>query len=316
MNLSEKVKDAERTLKVAAEMSLYYYKKPLILCYSGGKDSDVLLNIAKNCLKPEEFEVLNAHTTVDAPETVYHIREVFAECEAYGIRTEIKLPRDKDGNLISMWSLIEKRGIPTRIQRFCCQVLKETSTPNRMAALGVREAESINRRGRDAFGTRERKKDLQEYRSTAHTFAMFRLDQYGGEDAYQCEIIKACKSNKDTLVNPIYHLTDRDIWDYVAEHHVKMNPLYARGYKRIGCIGCPLGGPKNQRLEFADYPKYKENYIRAFDRMLKRRRELGKPTEWKTGEEVFAWWLGENPKQVIFDDLLKETITEKEGAKR
>lgn len=309
MTLEDKIKQAERTFEVAAEMSNYYYHKPLIVCYSGGKDSDVLLDIAKKCLKASDYEVLNSHTTVDAPETVYHIREVFKRCEEEGIKTEIRLPRDKDGNLTSMWKLIEEKGMPpTRLMRYCCDILKESTTPNRMVAVGVREDESFARKGREAFGVRGHRKADGEYRTTAHTFAMFRLDQYGGEDAYQCTMIKACKSNADTLVNPIYHFTESDIWEYVRTFNIEMNPLYSMGYKRVGCIGCPLAGGRQQRKEFADYPKYKLNYIRAFDRMIERRKQRGKPCDrkFKDGETVLKWWLGENPNQVTFDDLLKE----------
>lgn len=72
-----KIDKTIESLKLASEMSKEFYNKPLIITYSGGKDSDVLLDIARECLKPDEFEVLNSHTSVDAPETVYHIREVF-----------------------------------------------------------------------------------------------------------------------------------------------------------------------------------------------------------------------------------------------
>ncbi|HIT72712.1 MAG TPA: hypothetical protein IAD10_03550 [Candidatus Fimicola cottocaccae] len=48
---------------------------------------------------------------------------------------------------------------------------------------------------------------------------------------------------------------------------------------------------KGRILEFAKYPKYKENYIRAFDRMLLQRETKGKETQWKTGQDVFDWWL-------------------------
>lgn len=75
--LEEKIKKSVKALKLAAEMSRTYYEKPLIICYSGGKDSDVLLHLAESCLTPDQFEVLNSHTTVDAPETVYHIQEQF-----------------------------------------------------------------------------------------------------------------------------------------------------------------------------------------------------------------------------------------------
>lgn len=307
MNLDDKIKEAERTLKLAAEMSEYYYHAPLIICYSGGKDSDVMLDIAKKCLKPSQFEVLNAHTTVDAPETVYHIREVFKACEAEGIKTTIQMPRYK-GEPTSMWRLIEIKGMPpTRIARYCCAVLKEASTPNRMAAVGVREDESVNRRNRSEFAVLGRRKADGIFKSTAHTYAMFKLDKYGGEDAYQCQIVKACKANKDTLVNPIYHFTNSDIWEYVRRFDVPMNPLYERGFKRVGCIGCPLGGGNQMRKEFAQYPKYKENYIKAFDRLVAVRKAKGQRCDTFTdGEAVMQWWLGENPNQITFDDILQK----------
>lgn len=309
MSLQDKIKDAQATLRLAAEMSFYYYKKPLIVCYSGGKDSDVLLHIAKHCLKPNEFEVFNAHTTVDAPETVYHIRKVFKECEAQGIKTTIRLPRDKDGNLISMWSLIVYNLTPpTRLNRYCCRVLKEASTNERMQAFGVRESESKNREGRQEFGTWADTKEGAEYRTTAHTYAMFEIDKLNQTGAYECEMIKACKDHKKTVVNPLYHFTDADVWQYIKEFDVTINPLYAEGFNRVGCIGCPFAN-NGRREQFARYPKYKENYIKAFDRMLEARRKKNLPFrkyEFKNGAEVFRWWLGENPKQITIDDILSE----------
>ena len=43
--------------------------------------------------------------------------------------------------------------------------------------------------------------------------------------------------------------------------------------------------------DFKKFPKFKENYIRSFERMLKVRKEKGLETTWKTGEEVFNWWI-------------------------
>lgn len=56
------------------------------------------------------------------------------------------------------------------------------------------------------------------------------------------------------------------------------------------------------KKELVRYPKYKENYIRAFDRMLIRRKDRCLPLVWKSGEEVFAWWVGDDPNQISFDD--------------
>ena len=72
-----------------------------------------------------DFEVLHNHTTIDAPETVYHIRNTFKKLELQGIKCTIEKPTYK-GERVTMWSLIPQVMIPpTRLMRYCCSVLKE-----------------------------------------------------------------------------------------------------------------------------------------------------------------------------------------------
>ena len=145
----EKVEQAQETLRLASEISRDYYNEPLIITYSGGKDSDVMLHIAESCLANDEFEVLNSHTTVDAPQTVKHIEKVFRRLNEKGIQTRYS---NRYPVKHSMWSLIvDKQMPPTRLMRYCCAVLKESATPNRVCAVGVRGDESQNRRGRSLF---------------------------------------------------------------------------------------------------------------------------------------------------------------------
>lgn len=91
--LEAKIEKSKEVLRLARDMSLEYYGKPLVLTYSGGKDSDVMLDIAIKTLKPDEFEVINSHTSVDAPETVYHIREVFNRVRGGGYAMHSTLPK-------------------------------------------------------------------------------------------------------------------------------------------------------------------------------------------------------------------------------
>ena len=120
------------------------------------------------------------------------------------------------------------------------------------------------------------------------------------------ELVEHCVMRSKVMINPIYDWTDEDVWEFLGHYGCKSNPLYECGFKRIGCIGCPMAS-KHRYLEFARYPKYKENYIRAFDRMLQHRRELGKPAkDWETGVDVFRWWMEEDFRQVTFDDLRGE----------
>ena len=152
---AEKIEESKKILRLASDMSKAYYGKPIVIAYSGGKDSQVLLDLAEKCLRPDEFEVLNGHTTVDCPETVYFIRKEFKRLEEKGIKTTIDYHLDENGQPITMWNLIPQKFMPpTRIIRYCCAVLKEAGTPNRVCALGVRAAESSKRQGRDVFGIR------------------------------------------------------------------------------------------------------------------------------------------------------------------
>ena len=117
----DKEKIAIDRLKAASEMSLAYYKQPLVVCLSGGKDSAVIQELALRADIPVEF--MHSHTTADAPETVYFIRKEFKRLEELGKKCTVKMPTYK-GNPVPMWSLIPQKNMPpTRLVRYCCAIL-------------------------------------------------------------------------------------------------------------------------------------------------------------------------------------------------
>lgn len=132
-------------------------------------------------------------------------------------------------------------------------------------------------------------------------------------------MIANMKAKGDTVTMPLYEWSEHEIWNYIKTRNVKVNPLYERGYRRVGCVGCPLGGRRNMLREFADYPIYKLNYIRAFDRMLEKRRQSGKDDitgkegwhRWKTGQDVFNWWIGEGEVNVHGQISIEEFMKDK-----
>ena len=106
-------------------------------------------------------------------------------------------------------------------------------------------------------------------------------------------------------VNPIIDWTDDDVWGYIKDQKITLNPLYGCGYARVGCIGCPMAG-KSRTKEFARYPTYKTAYILAFDKMLTARKQRGLKTDkWLNGIDVFHWWMedGVLSGQIDFEDL-------------
>lgn len=125
--------------------------------------------------------------------------------------------------------------------------------------------------------------------------------------------VEFCYRTRKTLVNPIIDWTDDDVWEFIGHYNIPHCSLYDEGFKRLGCVGCPLGGYASMRREFERWPVYKKMYIHAFDDMLKAREASGKTNHnrlWTDGEGVFRWWIGEDRKrdenQVNIDEILSE----------
>jgi phosphoadenosine phosphosulfate reductase len=301
--LSEKIEESKRILRLAADMSKEYYGKPLMLSYSGGKDSSVLLHLAETTLGTDEFEVQTSHTSLDAPETVYFYRKEFKRLNEKGVKTTVHMPKDKNGNHLTMWNLIVmKQTLPTRVRRVCCEYLKENSTPNRLTALGVRESESAGRQGRDIFVTNATNFKKQRYFSYEHAEEVFQESQEIQDENWDCQMITDMKKKGNALVNAIYWWSDNDVWDYIHQENIEVNPLYEKyGLKRIGCIGCPMTSISQIKREFELYPKYEMAYKNAIKKMLEARKASGKGDlggKWKDVDSTFDWWLKKSKYEV------------------
>lgn len=272
MDLEQKAIERIRT---ASEMSLRLYEKPLVITDSGGKDSLVCRELARRAEVP--YEVVHNLTTADAPETVYYVRDTFRRLEEQGIPCTVHKPVYK-GKRITMWSLIPlKQMPPTRVQRYCCQVLKEESLKDRFIITGVRWSESVKRmntRGVYESLTSDIKKKLILMNDNDEKRALF----------------ESCTLKGKRVCNPIIDWTNRDVWDFLRSERLKVNPLYERGFFRVGCIGCPMAGRQRWR-EFRLYPAYKQAYLRAFARMLDVIQTRGGSTTWKGAQNVFDWWM-------------------------
>lgn len=281
-------KSIER-IQMASEMSLHYYKKPLICTYSGGKDSDVMLELFKRSEIP--FEVHNSHTTADVPQTVWHIREVFRNLELNGINCEIEMPKYK-GERTSMWKLIPQQLMPpTRMVRYCCSILKESGCKNRYIATGVRWDESSQRSKRAEF---------EKYGAHKKT-----KEKFSSDNLNERRMTELCMQKRKMLVNPIIDWTNKDIWEFIRSENIKTCDLYKMGYTRVGCIGCPMAG-KLRWKQFNDFPKYKKMYMDSFEKMIKERKKRNLKCQWNNAEDVFMWWIEDEniPGQMSIEDFI------------
>lgn len=282
-------------LQTASEMSLHYYQQPLIITDSGGKDSTVCKELAIRAGIP--FEVMHNHTTADAPETVKFVRSEAKRFEEMGIKYSIHMPTYK-GKRVSMWSLIPQKSMPpTRVVRYCCSILKEAGGAGRFIATGVRWSESSSRKnGRGIYEKNSTKKNN-------------RIILNNDNDDKRM-LFENCRLKAKRVVNPIVDWNDDDVWGFLNDSKTPVNPLYAEGWCRVGCIGCPMAS-KARAKEFARCPKYKNLYIRAFDKMLEELRMRGKlegPWKISTGNDIFNWWMEYDilPGQIGIEEYMGE----------
>ncbi len=164
----------------------------------------------------------------------------------------------------TIWKLIvEKMMPPTRLARYCCKELKERGGAGRRVMTGVRHAESTRRAKR--------------------------------------QVVEECFRDKHKVyIHPIIDWSDHDVWDYIHNNDVPYCHLYDEGFKRLGCIGCPMAA-KSRKKEFARWPRYEQKYRKAFGVAAKiNRARLGDHRadggeRWVDGDAMFDWWMRDHP---------------------
>lgn len=122
--LQKKIDNAIRLLRTLSEA----YGGVIEIAYSGGKDSDVILQLAKEA--GIKYRAIYKNTTIDPPGTINHVKEMGAE---------IVQPKN-----FTFRQLIVKKGMPNRMRRFCCSELKEYKILDKVV-VGVRREESRKR---------------------------------------------------------------------------------------------------------------------------------------------------------------------------
>ena len=164
----------------------------------------------------------------------------------------------------SFFARMRKYGLPpTRWTRWCCAEFKEQSLREYSAKIiGVRGAESPARKAR--------------WR----------------------EVVKDRLTKDSIIICPIVDWEDIDVWDFIKARKLPYCELYDEGFKRLGCIGCPLAGAKNAKRDFARWPNFKKAFINTFVKMHKdfagkftKRGRVTFATKFKSGEQWFDYWV-------------------------
>lgn len=166
----------------------------------------------------------------------------------------------------TMWQLIVRHRMPpTRRVRYCCEALKEHGGIDRVVLTGIRWEESSQRKKRS--------------------------------------MVHVCYNHPSKhFVHPIIDWDEEDIWEFIRSEDLPYCSLYDEGFKRIGCVLCPLF--RGRKADIERFPGFYKAYLRAFQKMLKAREEAGLKTDrWNSPQDVMDWWLSDDKASYNSDQL-------------
>ena len=119
---------------------------------------------------------------------------------------------------------------PTRLTRWCCAKYKE-SKGSGVLVFGVRAAESVTRKANWSTWQKHRGRKEETW-----------------------------------ILNPILYWSDEDVWRYIRNNDLPYCSLYDEGFKRLGCIGCPMAR-KGRIEQFKRWPKYERAWQKGFENL-------------------------------------------------
>ena len=228
-----------------------------IASFSGGKDSQVVLDLVTRAIPPTAFEVIYSDTGYELPPSLLLYEDVK---RFYGERfpaLKFSTTRNHE-SVLNYW---DKIGTPSDTHRWCCSVMKTaplyrslkipgTNKQARVLAFeGVRSEESVRRSAYNRIG-----------KGVKHSF-----------------VINA---------RPIFDWSTSEIFLYLLLHNLPINPAYRVGKPRVGCIFCPFGSPWDDMIVNKCYTKELQPFLSTIERIVEERKipnalEYIKDRRWK-----------------------------------
>lgn len=191
-----------------------------ISSFSGGKDSQVVLDLVTRVIPSDDIIVIYSDTGYELPTSLDLYKEVQrVYSEKYPL-IKFLLARNHE-KVLKYWDLI---GSPSNIHRWCCGVMK----------------------------TAPLYKLLKEYSQLGrqpHVLSF--IGTRAEESSRRASYLKVAKDAKHTNVlnvSPILEWNTTEVWLYLFFNNLPINKAYRNGLGRVGCVVCPFGSDWNDYL--------------------------------------------------------------------
>lgn len=172
-----------------------------------------------------DIPVLFNNTGIEYPETLEFVKRL---SKTYNFDLHIVGPE------INFFKEVKKRGWATNDHRWCCEPLKDEPAHKFLMKNNI----------------------YAEITGTSRTESIYRRSLQGFKIPKKSPFI--------IRVNPIYDWNQWEVWTYIRANKLPYNPLYDKGYRRIGCWCCPLNGPSHYKRLRKTHPQL-YNFLLSFE---------------------------------------------------
>ena len=200
--------------------------------FSGGKDSQVILDLCTRALPPSVFEVIYSDTGYELPSSL----DLYEDVKRHYSELYPGLKFSTARNHASVLSYWDKIGTPSDTHRWCCSVMK---TAPLYRSLKV-------------HGTNKQARVL--------TFDGVRAEESTRRSNYN-RIGKGVKHSTVINAHPILNWNTTEIFLYLFTHSLPINLAYRFGKARVGCIICPYSSCWDDMLVDKLYPQQLSPFI-------------------------------------------------------
>lgn len=197
-----------------------------ISSFSGGKDSQVVLDLVSRVIPSNEFIVIYSDTGYEIPTSL----ELYKELEEYYHKQYPELKFYSAQNQQPVLSYWDKMGSPSRMHRWCCGVMKTAPL--------YRKLKEISGLGKQP---------------TVLAFEGVRAEESERRSSYN-RLGKGVKHNNVINARPILDWNSTEIYLYILFRGLPFNKAYRKGLARVGCSICPFSSDWSEYVVGKTYP--------------------------------------------------------------
>ncbi len=260
-----------------------------IASFSGGKDSQVVLDLCTRAIPPNSFEVIYSDTGYELPASL----QLYEETQAlYHTRFPMLnfLTAKNHESVLNYW---DKIGTPSDSHRWCCSVMK-TSPLYRLLRSGI-------------------KKKNPKFLA----FEGVRAEESNKRSEY-ARIGKGVKHNFVINARPILRWNTTEVFLYLFRHNLPVNAAYRVGKPRVGCILCPFGSPWDDMIVNTCYPNELKPFLSRIEAITEQRNIPNKheyitERKWKLRS---SGKFSQNPTTLRIETSPIEWVAEVKGAQK